>query len=223
MNDTRQILRPSLAIEVAAALRDMILEGELKPGEKVREKELTERFGISRTPLREAMKMLASEGLIALIPNRGAMISDVSDSDLAHAFPVLAVLEGLAGAEAAQHASAAALAEISAMTKRLRMAFERQDRPGYFKINQSIHAAILAASGNPTLARTHAAVAGQVHRARYQANLSHARWSEAVREHEAIAKALEQRAAETVRDLLSAHMHAKLASVVEARRAASPD
>lgn len=218
-SDTRRtmISRPALAVEVANALRGLILEGELAGGEKIREKELTERFGVSRTPLREAMKMLSSEGLIDLIPNRGAVISQTSAADLADAFPVLAALEGLAGAQAAARATEDELATIARLTDELRDAFNGGERPRYFEINQAIHDAILAASRNPILQRTHAAVAGQVHRARYQANLASARWQQAVSEHEEISKALHARDAAATQALLSAHMMAKLSSVMGGR------
>ncbi len=212
------IPRPALAVEVANALRDLILEGELAGGEKIREKELTERFGVSRTPLREAMKMLSSEGLIELIPNRGAIISETSDADLADAFPVLAALEGLAGAQAAERATTEELEHIARLTEELRAAFEAGDRPGYFSINQAIHNAVLAASRNPTLQRTHTALAGQVHRARYQANLAQSRWEQAVNEHLEIAQALTERRADAAEALLKGHMMAKLSSVLQSRK-----
>jgi len=207
------IARAALAVQVAGALRRLILEGELQGGEKIREKELTERFGVSRTPLREAMKILAAEGLIELIPNRGAVISQRSEAELADAFPVLAALEGLAGAQAAERASEAELAEIARLTRELRAAQERGDRPRYFEINQAIHNAILAATRNETLQRTHATVVGQVHRARYQANLTRTRWEKALSEHERIAQALSARRADEAGALLRDHMLAKLAAV----------
>jgi DNA-binding GntR family transcriptional regulator len=212
------ITRPALAVEVANALRELILEGELAGGEKIREKELTERFGVSRTPLREAMKMLSAEGLIELIPNRGAIISQSSEADLANAFPILAALEALAGAQAAERATEKELNEISALTDALHNAFTKRDRPRYFEINQAIHNAILDASRNPTLRRMHATLAGQVHRARYQANLEHARWEKAVAEHGRIAEALSDRRTDEVAALLRSHMMAKLASVLACRK-----
>lgn len=211
------IPRPALAVEVANALRDLILEGELAGGEKIREKELTERFGVSRTPLREAMKMLSSEGLIELIPNRGAIISQTSDADLIDAFPVLAALEGLAGAQAAERATEDELEGIARLTSELHAAFIDSDRPRYFTINQSIHNAILEASRNATLKRTHTALAGQVHRARYQANLAQARWERAVKEHQEISQALVERRAAAADALLREHMLAKLSSVLQSR------
>ncbi|MEL6206207.1 MAG: GntR family transcriptional regulator [Pseudomonadota bacterium] len=217
------LLRPALAVEVANSLRDLILEGELAGGEKIREKELTERFGVSRTPLREAMKMLSSEGLIELIPNRGAVISQSSTEDLMDAFPVLAALEGLAGAQAAERATDEELAEISRLTRELQAAFDETDRPQYFDINQSIHNAILAASRNAILERTHATLASQVHRARYQANLESARWKRAVIEHTQISEALTERRADDAKRLLHDHMMSKLSSIVRLRGASEDD
>lgn len=207
--------RPALAVQVADGLRELILEGRIKGGEKIREKELTELFGVSRTPLREAMKILASEGLIDLIPNRGAAVSERSEAELADTFPILAALEGIAGAQAAERASDTEIAQIRALTDRLRASREANDRPGYFEINQAIHKAILEASRNDTLRRTHATIASQVHRARYQANLSRKRWEKALKEHEQIAEALEQRDAARARTLLEDHMMGKLNTVLK--------
>lgn len=204
------IVRPALAVEVANNLRRMILEGELKAGEKINEKALTEYFGISRTPLREAMKVLAVEGLLDLIPNRGAVISQDTIEDLREGFPVLAALEGVAGELAAQTAGEAEIAEIEAMTRKLRETFQDGDRPHYFQINQAIHNAILAASGNDTLQRTHASLARRIHRARYRANLTRTRWLTALKEHEEIARALRNREAQRLGVLLKQHMMNKL-------------
>lgn len=212
------IARPVLAVQIADALRRMILEGALEAGEKLREKELTEHFGVSRTPLREAMKILASEGLIQLIPNRGAIVSRDTINELAEAFPVLAALEGVAGELAAQNATDADLDEIDGLTLAIRTAFAEGDRPRYFELNQLTHAAILAASKNETLQRTHAGVAQRVHRARYQANLTPSRWAQAVDEHEAIAETLRKRDAETAGRLLRQHMMNKLSTLLETSR-----
>lgn len=208
-----RIGRTALAVEIANRLRQMILEGQLKPGEKVNEKLLTERFGVSRTPLREALKVLASEGLLDLIPHRGAVITRQSEEELAEVFRVLAVLEGLAGELAAENADDAALEEIDALTRRLRESFERSERPVYFQINQAIHRAILAAAGNETLQRSHELLAYRVQRARYQANLTPERWRAAVEEHEAIAAALRARDAQQAGSLMKAHLLRKFAAI----------
>jgi DNA-binding GntR family transcriptional regulator len=213
----KPLARPVLAVQIADAVREMILEGELRAGEKVREKLLTEHFGVSRTPLREALKILASEGLLELIPNRGAIISRDTIEEVKDAFPVLAALEGVAGELAALHATESELAHIGALTRLLRQSFEESDRPEYFRINQAIHGAILAAAKNDILFKTHASVAQRIHRARYEANLTPSRWNAALAEHEAIADELSARNASRVNRLLREHMTNKLSAILQAR------
>ncbi|MEI4232722.1 GntR family transcriptional regulator [Roseovarius sp. D22-M7] len=215
MPETRPdpIGRTALAVEITNRLRQMILEGRLEPGEKINEKRLTAQFGVSRTPLREALKVLAAEGLLDLIPHRGAVITRQSEAELAEVFRVLAALEGLAGELAAEQAGDAALQEIAALTRDLRQSFEEADRPTYFRINQAIHNAVLAAAGNDTLLRSHALLAVRVQRARYQANLTPERWRAAVEEHEAIAEALCARDAARSARLMQDHLLAKFASI----------
>lgn len=205
--------RTALAVEITNRLRQMILEGQLEPGGKINEKLLTEQFGVSRTPLREALKVLASEGLLDLIPHRGAVITRQSEAELAEVFRVLAALEGLAGELATVAASDGDLKAIKAMTQELRRSYEETDRPTYFRINQAIHKAILAAADNETLLRSHELLAYRVQRARYQANLTPDRWRAAVEEHEAIAEALCARDAAKTAQRMKDHLLKKLASI----------
>ncbi len=205
--------RTALAVEITNRLRQMILEGQLQPGEKIREKLLTEQFGVSRTPLREALKVLAAEGLLELIPHRGTVVTKQSDAEIAEVFQVLAALEGLAGELAATNASEKNLQDIHTMTEKLRRSYEETDRPTYFRINQDIHKALLSAAGNETLVKAHKLLAHRVQRARYQANLTPARWRAAVEEHEAIAAALSGRDAEKTSGLMKDHLLKKLKSI----------
>jgi DNA-binding GntR family transcriptional regulator len=215
MNVTPQpIGRTALAVEVTDQLRQMILEGGLEPGEKIQEKLLTEQFGVSRTPLREALKVLASEGLLDLIPNRGAVISRQTAEESREIFPVLAALEGLAGELAAQDATAAELAEIGRLTGALRQSYDARDRPRYFATNLEIHKRIIAAAKNATLARSHTLLAHRAQRARYQANLTEQRWAAAVAEHEEIAAILKARDSARAGTLMKAHILNKLDAVI---------
>ena len=216
----RSFARLPLAVGLSDALRELILEGHLREGEKIREKALTEQFGVSRTPLREAMKVLAAEGLIELIPNRGAVVSRQSEEELAEGFRVLAMLDRLVGELAAVQATDAQIAAIERMTHDLRRTVERGDRAAYFELNQSIHAALLRAARNDTLTRTHTSVASRVYRARYQANLKLDRWHRAMDEHDRILSALLARDAEGLGALLHDHMMATLTSAMAARKKA---
>jgi DNA-binding GntR family transcriptional regulator len=204
------LTRPALAVELADRLRQMIVDGDLEPGGKVPEKVLTERFGVSRTPLREALKVLAAEGYIKLIPNRGSVVAELTIGDLEEAFPIIAALEGAAGELACRSASDEEIADIRRTNDAMHAAFEAGDMPAYFDLNQQIHGAILSAARNPMLVQHHRKVAQLVQRARYQANRTPQRWQEAVVEHDAIIKALEARDGERLGRLMKAHLEHKL-------------
>ena len=204
------LIRPALSAEIGNRMRRMIMEGELKAGEKVPEKVLTERFGVSRTPIREALKILAHEGFVELIQNRGAIVARQTTAELEELFPVIAALEGAAGELAATMAKPEAIAALGALVVDLRKAHDAADRPTYFEINQAIHAGILEAADNPTLAKHHAILAQRVFRARYQANLSPERWLQATEEHEAIQKALQARDGQRLGALMREHLMHKL-------------
>jgi DNA-binding GntR family transcriptional regulator len=208
------LVRPVLAVELTDRIRRMIMEGDLKPGEKVPERELTLRFGVSRTPVREALKVLAAEGHVQLLPNRGAIVSRQTLEELAEIFPIIAALEGVAGELAAARATNDDIAGICELTKRLRITYDAGDRPRYFEINQQIHTAILGAAGNKTLSQHHAALAVRIYRARYAANLEKKRWLAAIKEHEAIALALVQRDGPRLGRLMKEHFQNKLRSLL---------
>src|ERR1700682_2844114 len=112
MNEHPVILRRSLHDELAMRLRDMIVEGALKPAQKVPEAELCERFGVSRTPMREALKVMAAEGLVNLLPNRGAVVAKITQQEIDELFPIMGALEALAGELACARIDERALAEI---------------------------------------------------------------------------------------------------------------
>lgn len=198
---------------VGSRLRDLIVEGELAPGSRISERLLCERFGISRTPLREALKVLAREGLVELRPNRGARVGTLEARDIADMFEVMATLESLAGRLACARVSDAELAEIRALHFEMLAAHARGDRPAYFHRNQAIHEAIVAAARNPVLSVTYRSLAGRIRRARYLANMSDARWREAVGEHESILAALEVRDGARLSAILERHLANKRAAL----------
>src|ERR1700682_3902133 len=187
------ILRLSLHDETVARLRVMITEGDLLPGSRIAERELCDRFGISRTPLREALKVLASEGLIELLPHRGARVTRLSEVELRDAFEIVATLEALAGELACRRIGETALAHIEAVLLRMAEHYRRGELAEYFACNQIIHESINRAAGNAQLTEMYALVSNRVRRARYMANHSPERWAAAMREHEEILDALRRR------------------------------
>jgi DNA-binding GntR family transcriptional regulator len=217
--DTLAPLRGSLHERVIAGLRDMIVEGELAGGARVPERLLCERFGVSRTPLREALKALASEGLIELLPNRGARVTRLTESDVEDMFQVMGSLEALSGRLACERITEPELAEIRALHYQMLAHWVRRQLPEYFRFNQAIHEAIMDAARNPVLKATYRALAGRIRRARYLANMSEERWAQAVEEHEAILAALIARDAPRLGVLLANHLRNK-SEVVRAAIAA---
>ncbi|MBI1244341.1 MAG: FCD domain-containing protein [Alphaproteobacteria bacterium] len=215
-DDSRPVTRTTLPQNAAERLRQMILEGELAPGERLNERALGERLGISRTPLREALRILASESLVRVEPNRGAIVAPIDRADIEATFEVLAALEGLAGELAATRISDAELAEIKALHFEMRAHHARGDRAAYFAANQSIHARIARAGGNDVLGETFERLNARVKRVRYAANLSRARWDKAVDEHDRIIAALEARNGPALRAILESHLAGKRESVLAA-------
>ena len=209
------IVRASLHEELVARLRDLIVEGELTPGARVPERTLCQRFGVSRTPLREALKVLASDGLLELLPNRGATVARLTAADLDEMFPVMGALEALAGELACARIGDAELAEIRALHYQMALHHTRGELPQYFGLNQRIHEAIMDAARNATLSRMYRSLAGRIRRARYVANMSQARWDQAVAEHEAILAALEKRDGPALAQMLERHLRNKCETVKE--------
>lgn len=210
-----RIHRQSLHDELVQRLRDMIVHGELHPGQRVAEKALCERFGVSRTPLREALKVLASEGLVVLAPNRGATIATLTIEEVDEIFPVMAVLEALAGKLACERITEDRVAEIKALHYQMVAHHRRKELAPYFTLNQAIHEAILEAAGNSTLAAMSRSLAGRIRRARYMANMSQSRWDQAVAEHEDILAALSRREGEKLGRILQRHLENKAQVVKE--------
>lgn len=210
------ILRRPLHEDAVEQLRALIVEGELAPGARLNERVLCEQLAISRTPLREALKLLATEGLVQLLPNRGAVVAGLDPARLADTFAVMGALEALAGELVCARANDAAIADIRALHFDMLAMHARGDLAGYFRYNQQIHLRIVEASGNPVLFNTYRQLNANVRRARYMANLSRERWDAAVQEHEAILRALAARDAPRLKALLAEHLARKLSAVVGA-------
>jgi DNA-binding GntR family transcriptional regulator len=173
-------------------------------------------LGTSRTPLREALKYLASEGLVDLLPNRGAIVAPLDRERVKQMFVVLGALEALAGELACRSASDADINEIRALHFQMLAHHARRELGDYFRLNQEIHLKIVDAGGNEPLAEIYRSLNGHVRRARYMANLSQERWDKAVKEHEEILDAITRRDGTTLQRILRDHLANKLVLVMEA-------
>ncbi|WP_051234228.1 GntR family transcriptional regulator [Halomonas halocynthiae] len=197
---------PSLYQAVAERLRLMILENMLAPGSRISEKHLCETFGVSRTPLREALKVLANEGLIELLPNRGAHVTEIDPQEVSDLFDVMAVLEGLSGSLLADRASNEEIAEIQSIHNQMVACYQNQERSEYFRLNQHIHHRLTEISGNRVLHKLAPSLMTKVTRARYAANMQLERWEQSVEEHELILQALKKRDGPALSAIMSLHM-----------------
>jgi DNA-binding GntR family transcriptional regulator len=212
------IPRAALHEQVAQRLRQMLVENRIAPGAKLNERELAEVLQVSRTPLREAIKMLAAEGLVELLPNRGAIAVSLSEDDVVNTFEVMAGLEGMSGELAAERITDAELAEIKAMQFEMLAAYTRRDLSNYYSINARIHNAINAAAKNPVLTATYNQVNARLQALRFRSNQDGEKWKRAVGEHEKMIDALEARNGAKLRELLAVHLRNKREAVIEQLR-----
>lgn len=219
MAEIVEISRLGLHEQVASRLRTMLVEGSIKPGAKLNERELCERLRVSRTPLREAIKLLAAEGLVDLLPNRGAVAVKLTEADVLNTFEVLSMLEGLSGELAAQRVTDEELAEIQALHYEMMACFARRDLSGYYRLNSLIHSAINAAARNPVLISTYRSINARVQSLRFRTNQNETKWKLAVKEHERMLEALAAHDSAGLRNVLVEHLIRKRDTILELMRA----
>jgi DNA-binding GntR family transcriptional regulator len=219
------LLRQSLHETLVAPLREMIVKGELRPGEKVPEEELCLRFGVSRTPIREALKVLAAEGVLQILPHRGAIVAEITEAQIAELFPVMAALERLAGSLACTNASERDIARIRKLHNAMMAHYRAGNEAAYLEHNRLIHEAIFELARNETLSALFQQILTRINACRFSMRKSAAHWERATKEHEAIIKALEARDGPRLADLLEKHVTetaVAIARSVIAQRQATP-
>ncbi|MCP3465601.1 MULTISPECIES: GntR family transcriptional regulator [unclassified Bradyrhizobium] len=202
--------------DVVSRIRDILLDGEIPPGARIPERELCERLQISRTPLREALKVLAAEGLVQLLPHRGSRAAKLTDKDMRDLFEVCQGLEALAGELACERITEDEIDEIAAAQTAMAQHYRDGDLIQYYRCNRAIHEAIVTAAGNPVLASLYNSVTARIRRARYVTPMTQQRWALAVREHEAILNALQRRDGTGLSHILRAHLRHKREEVLQA-------
>lgn len=215
---SKSVQRLQLHDEVLAKLRSMILRCELVPGTRVSEKDLCARFGISRTPLREALKVLASNGLIELLPNRGAWIPPLRSEEVAEVFDVLAILERRAGELAASRLSERGLRELGSLHDKMVEQALAGETEKWIRTDFLIHRKLVNAAGSRALSGVHEGLAVRVERARYILGTSRSRMRDALKEHEAILEAAKTREPPRVAEALYDHCMRTRDAVVAAVR-----
>ncbi|MBV9655974.1 MAG: GntR family transcriptional regulator [Acetobacteraceae bacterium] len=200
------VARHTLHEDLVGRIRDLIIEGQLAPGTRIHEGQLGEALGVSRTPLREALKFLASEGLIDLVPGRGGVVRQLSAQDVRNMLDVLVALECLAGRLACRTATDEQIKHVRSLHDRMMKLYASRNRLEYYKLNQAIHSAIATLSGNDFLASTHEAIQSRLKRIRFIGNDEPDNWGEAVGEHVEMIEALERRDEEALTEILTRHL-----------------
>ena len=196
-------------------LRSLLVEGIIHPGSKLNERELAEQLHVSRTPIREAIRRLAADGLVELITNRGAIAVQLTRDDIIHTFDVIANLEGYSGELAAQNMSAQALTELEALQYEMLASYARRDLSSYYRLNLKIHQAIHQAASNPVLSQLFAKVNARIEALRFRSNQDGVNWEKAVGEHQEMLEALKARDSARMRKVMMQHVRNKRDVVIQ--------
>jgi DNA-binding GntR family transcriptional regulator len=212
-----KVERQRLHDTVVDHLRTFIVEGRLAPGVKLNERKLCETLGISRTPLREALKVLAAEGLIDISPNKGASVSQMSEAEIRETFELMSGLEAFSGELACERITAAEIAEIKALHYAMLACRQQNDLSGYYARNQMIHDKINEAARNSALRQTYVSINRRLQALRFRSNFQTPKWDSAIRDHEAMIEALDSRDGRRMATILRAHLLAKRDAVLAER------
>lgn len=204
---------------VVERVQQMITEGLLAPGTRLNERMLCERLGVSRTPLREAFMVLAARGLVTLLPNRGTVVRELSREQIAQTFEVISGLESMSGELACERIEAGELDELRALHFEMMACHARRDLPGYYRLNQAIHAGINRASRNDVLIQTYSTINSRLQALRFRSNFRQDKWDAAMQEHCAMIDALDARDGPRLGSILRQHVLVKSEAVLAERDA----
>jgi len=201
-----RIERQSLHDAIVTRLRDMIIEGHLVPGTRINEGQIGAQLGVSRTPLREAIKYLASEGLVELVPSRGAVVKSFGAKEVLDMIEVIRTLEQFAGTRACQLATNNGIGAIRDLHDEMLACYRSGDRLRYYKLNQAIHSGIVALADNAALSDVHGMLQTRLKRIRFIGHEGPEKWASAVAEHEEMIAALEARDPDRLSAILGRHL-----------------
>lgn len=196
----------NLAIDVAAQLRRDILRGKLLPGSAIKERDNASELGVSRTPMREAIRILAQDGLVVLRPSRSPIVARPSFKEISDQVTVLLALEKLSAELACANALPSDLAEIRSIHDRIAAQYDSSDPLDLFEIDMEFHMAIVRAAKNRPLEETHRSYLARLWRARYLAASQKRNRDRVVRHHEAIVSALEAKDIPALRAAIDNHL-----------------
>ena len=207
---------------VVDRLRDMVLDGDLAVGDRLHDANLAQLLGVSRTPIREAIKLLASEGVVDLLPGRGARVAAYSLDGLIALVEVIAGLERHACELAAERMTSRDFKRVQRLHAEMAAFHCENRRNEYSRLNHEIHVGLVALAGNETLAATHAGLIIRARRGRHSALESKERWIEAMAEHQMLMTALADRDGRRAGEIMFQHdLHTR--DVLRKQRAVDPE
>jgi len=192
----------TLREKILETIRDAIMTGALKPGEKVAEPDLAERFGISRTPIREAFRQLESEGYLTVIPRKGAVVTSFSPRDVEEFYTIKSILEGYAARRACEKLSAKEIEKLRSINERLRHLAEEGDVKHFFRVHNDFHDLFLRAADNEKLYVLVSNLVRKFERLRYASLSLPGRMKISVQEHDKIIDAFVKRDADRAETLV---------------------
>lgn len=212
----------AMALAVGRHLRDAIVTGRLQPGDRIVERRLCDELGVSRTPVREALKLLELDGLVTISRHRGAEVTAFAPDEAIRLFEVIAALEGLAARRLAETLTPDLLDGLEALHDQMVFHYRRSQIDPYFELNSAIHDRVMQGCGNPELAATHARLMLRARRGRYMAIMSPDRWGQSVGEHEALMEALRARDGAAAAEVWTTHLRHTGETLATALQAAAP-
>jgi len=214
--DVKPLPRQSLAERIADELRDLVLLEKLTPGSSIPERETAAALGVSRTPLRESLRILASEGLVHIEPNRPPTVADPSINELGDLLEVLGTLESLAGELACNNASEEIINQIAKLESTMRKVSDNSDPLEFFQLDMQFHQLIVEASGNEPLIKTHKTYNARLWRARFISSRQRVNRPGTLKQHKAIVVALLECDASACASALKQHLEAGLSNIISA-------
>ncbi len=196
----------TLSEMTADKIRDLIHKNALEAGAKLNEIQLCEQLGVSRTPLREALRALSAEGLVDIHPNRGAFVSEISMEELQHSFEVMSILEGSCARLAAERLTNADLAELEKLHEKLEDHYRDNDPHAYVQHNKDYHEFIQEKTGNPVLSRIVSDLRGRIQLHRFRQIYRPGRLDRSIDEHRGLMEAFRAREGERAEKLMQLHL-----------------
>lgn len=193
-------------VKVADMLRDLIMTGKLKEGDKINENELCETLGISKTPLREALRVLSVEGLIRLVPHRGSFVTKPTIEEIAEMFDVMSLLEGFCAREACMKMTPKDIARLEKLHAKLEKNFEKRDQEEYIRTNNQYHSLVQKIAGNRTLNQIVNGLRKKILLYRFQSLNLTERFEHSIREHRDLLEAFKERDHTGAETLMKKHL-----------------